>query len=75
MNAIALQPDLGLVLAQARLYERLAESAVERRRLSGGRSLGDRLARAFGRVRRAISEPVTAPSIDLPALTDYPYAR
>jgi hypothetical protein len=75
MNAIALQPDLGLVLAHARLYERLAEGAVERRRLSMGPSLGERIVRGLGRIRRAISDPSATSTTNLPALTDYPYAR
>jgi len=75
MNAHALQPDLGLVLAHARLYERLAESAMDRRRANDGPGLGDRLAQVIGRVRRAITQPASTANDSLPALTGYPYAR
>jgi uncharacterized protein YciW len=73
MNAIALQPDLGLVLAQARLYERLAESAVERSRSSIGASLGERLAGMIATVRLAMSRPMATTNDVLPTLSEYPY--
>jgi len=75
MNAHALQPDLGLVLARARLYERLAESAIDRRRTTDGSDLLDRLVQLIARVRRAVTQPVATANDALPALTDYPYAR
>jgi hypothetical protein len=75
MNAHALQPDLGLVLAHARLYERLAESAMDRRRANDDPGLGDRLAQVIDRVRRAMTQRVTTANDALPTLTDYPYAR
>ena len=75
MNAHALQPDLGLVLAHAWLYERLAESAIDRRRTNDGPDFGERLVQLIAHVRRAVTQPVTTASDALPALTDYPYAR
>lgn len=75
MNAHALQPDLGLVLANARLYERLAESALDRRRANDRPSFGDRFMQLIARVRSAITQPAPTAIGFLPALTDYPYAR
>jgi hypothetical protein len=81
MNAPALQPDLGLVLAHARLYERLAQNerlaqtAMDRRRTNDGPGLGDRLAQVIARMRRAMTQPAATANDILPALTDYPYAR
>jgi hypothetical protein len=75
MNAPALQPDLGLVLAHARLYERLAQTAMDRRRTNDGPGLGDRLAQVIARMRRAMTQPAATANDILPALTDYPYAR
>lgn len=75
MNEHAFPLDLGLVLAHARLYERLAESAVERRRASAGPGIADRVARVIVRVRRAMTQPATTANDTLPTLIDYPYAR
>ncbi|HEU0237536.1 MAG TPA: hypothetical protein VFR14_13945 [Candidatus Limnocylindrales bacterium] len=75
MNAHALQPDLGLVLAHARLYERLAESALDRRRANDRPGFGDRAIQLIARLRSAITQPAPTATGTLPTLTDYPYAR
>lgn len=72
MNAQALQPDLGLVLAHARLYERLAEAAIERRRSTPRTSVRTSIARAAAAIRRAFTQPAEA-TTTVPPLAGYPY--
>jgi hypothetical protein len=72
MNAQALQPDLGLVLAHARLYERLAESAIERRRSTPRSSLRTSIGRVATRIRLAFTQPAEA-TTTVPPLAGYPY--
>ena len=69
MHAHALQPDLGLALARARLYERLAESAIERGRSSSRANPFPAISRSAGAILRALGEPIQDTPQQLPRPT------
>jgi hypothetical protein len=73
MNANTVGPDISAVLVHARLYERLAERAVERHRASEGPGLRERLAGFIRALRQSIADPTDVVGGVVPSLIDYPH--
>jgi len=75
MNANTLfAPDLRLVLAHARVYEQLADSAIERHRANAGSERRpNRVAAAVRSVWKAITTVADSRTTTLPRLDGYPY--
>lgn len=67
-------PDLRLVLAHARIYEQLAETAIEKQRSrSSSARRPSRIAAAFRALRQAVTTVADSTSSTVPALHGYPY--
>lgn len=67
-------PDLRLVLAHARVYEQLAETAIEKQRANATRERRpNRIAAAVRTMWQAITTAADSTTTTLPRLDGYPY--
>jgi hypothetical protein len=75
MNANSIfAPDLRLVLAHTRIYEQLAETAVEKQRSHAASARRpSRIAAALRTLRQAVTTAADSTTSSLPRLDGYPY--